>query len=94
MILFGHNIVVGYNAEPTMRPFGWHRERIGPKGGFVAVGCWPLLVAVSSRTPVGERWSRRKPGPIVCPRCGMPDCLGPAVAVNQGGCRMATWGDL
>src|SRR5262245_18807157 len=39
---FGWMLVIGYNAEPSLR-FGVHRER-GPHS-FVAVGLWPLLFA-------------------------------------------------
>lgn len=55
LILMGRNIVIGYNAEPTLR-FGIKRERMG-RGGFVAVGLWPFLIGYSSRTAYGERWS-------------------------------------
>lgn len=60
MILFGRNIIVAYNGEPTLRPFGVHREKIGPRGGFTAVGCWPLLMAVSGHMPNGQRWTRKR----------------------------------
>lgn len=41
--LFGRRIILGYNAERTLR-FGIHRER-----SFTAVGCWPLLVGIGRR---------------------------------------------
>lgn len=31
--------------------------------------------------------------PVKCER-GHEDCLGPAIAANQGGCRMDTWADV
>lgn len=53
--LLGFKVVVGWNAEPSLR-FGVRRQRIGPAGSFTAVGVWPLLVGVSGRRPNGERW--------------------------------------
>jgi hypothetical protein len=40
----GRKVVIGYNAEPTLR-FGIHREYY-----FTAYGCWPLLIGV------GRKW--------------------------------------
>lgn len=54
MILLGWKVVAGYNDEPLLR-FGVHRERMG-KGGFVAVGCWPLLIGFSWCRPDGSKW--------------------------------------
>lgn len=45
----GRLVVVGYNAEPTLR-FGIREER-----SFVAYGCWPLLIGVGKHHKVSRR---------------------------------------
>ncbi len=42
--ILGRKIIVGYNAEKTLR-YGIHRER-----AFTAVGAWPLIIAISTKS--------------------------------------------
>lgn len=50
--LFGRRIIVGYNAEKTLR-FGKKQEK-----GFMAYGIWPLLIGIGK--PSDRRLGRSK----------------------------------
>jgi hypothetical protein len=65
----------------------WRRRLLHLPG--IRARLWPRPFRKQAYTDV--RWQQ-----LLRERCTSEHvgCLGPQVAANQGGCRMATWGDL